>query len=423
MSVPEVTEEIFEPKSSSVDVADMKSSKIRSGALVLALGGLVPAAGCFSATSMETSDTEDGDSTGVDDPSAGSSATSSAGSTTTADPSTSSTSGMQPEDDDGAETSGSEDESSSGFETSSTTDDSETSSEESSTSDGDIAPLVSETIPADGDAGVLADAAIEIQFSEPMDQAATQAAYQSMDIPTALVTFSWNDAGDRMTVTPTFSLLYALANEVEEPAYAYSFTITTTAESEAGIGLEEDLEVEFTTLRRFVQVFDYDNPLSGSVRDLAGPINAPNLGDTATNDPSRYFVTFDISERAPDIVEVQNALLLVERSNNVTGSPFTELGAVVYQPVHYDVLNDATFDTEGLSSAYAVFPTIADPAETVDVGDDFEDLLADPDAYNDLLQFRLFWFPNESNGDNDYDSILINEGTNPPQLSLQYLAP
>ena len=37
--------------------------------------------------------------------------------------------------------------------------------------------------PADGDAGVPADAAIVVEFSEPMDRASVEAAYASQHLP------------------------------------------------------------------------------------------------------------------------------------------------------------------------------------------------------------------------------------------------
>lgn len=60
--------------------------------------------------------------------------------------------------------------------------------------DDTTAPTIASISPDRMDEGVYEDEAIVIQFSEAMDKAQTQAAFQSADIPG--VTFSWNASGD-----------------------------------------------------------------------------------------------------------------------------------------------------------------------------------------------------------------------------------
>ena len=404
-------EKSSEPESGSVYLAGMKSTSIRRNTLTLCLAAL-PTVGCFSVDrsgSMDADADTEGETEGEP---------SSSSDPTTPDPTTDPTGAPSTT---GASTSDAS--------TSSGNDDSDESGDDSSgspsdeTSGGVNAPTIVETLPADGAVGVAEDATIEIVFSEPMDQAATQAAYQSADLPAALVTFSWNDAGDRLTITPSELLAYNVADAVEDPARTYAFTITTTAESEDGVALEADVEVEFSTARLFLQYFPADGDLTGAVRDLEGPIGTGHLGDTNTNDRSRFFVSFDVSAMAPDVIELGGAEMTVTRGAQVSGNPFVDLGAVVFQHVQYDALDASTYDIAGIGNGDALFATAEGTEQTVDVAPALNLLLDDPDGYDHHLQFRFVWFPSEGNADGLYDSIMIDEGTNPPVLGVLYLAP
>ncbi len=395
----------------------MKSSSIRRNTLTLCLAAL-PAVACFSADdpsgSGETETSSENETGGQTPSSSDPTADPTADPTSdpTSDPSDPSTTGMTTSD----ESTSSDEE---------TTDEPPGESSEDSgdeTSGGVVAPQIVETIPADGAVGVAEDSTIEIVFSEPMDKVATQAAYQSADLPAAAVTFAWNEAGDRLTITPNELLAYNPAYDLDDPARTYAFTITTAAESEDGVALASDIQVEFSTLRLFLQYFTADAGLSGAVRDLAGVIGSGQLGDSITNDPSRYFVSFDLSGMAPDVVDWA-AEMTVTRGAVISGNPFVDLGAVLFQQVQYDALVASTYDTAAIGSGYALFPVATPAQQTVDVASHLGVVLEDPDTYNNRLQFRFVWWPSETDGDGAYDSIAIDEAGSPPRLGVLYLAP
>ena len=101
-------------------------------------------------------------------------------------------------------------------------------------------PTVVSVSPADGSIGVTADAKIIVTFSKPMDQAATQAAYQSADLPSTGVTFDWNAAATEMTVKPNAPLIYATGSDPNAVvAKAYAFRLTSTAKDKTGNALVE----------------------------------------------------------------------------------------------------------------------------------------------------------------------------------------
>jgi hypothetical protein len=72
-----------------------------------------------------------------------------------------------------------------------------------------VAPVVVSVSPANGTTGVSANTTIVVTFSKPMDRALTQAAYQSTDLPTANVTFTWDVSDTVMTIKPNAALEYA----------------------------------------------------------------------------------------------------------------------------------------------------------------------------------------------------------------------
>ncbi|MEM6295357.1 MAG: Ig-like domain-containing protein [Myxococcota bacterium] len=320
------------------------------------------------------------------------------------------------EDDPGDETS---DDETSGDETSGD----QTSGDQTSGTPGDI-PSILDISPADGEAGVYADSTITIQFSEPMDQAATQAAYQSADLPAAAVTFDWNAAGDTLTITPNAPLDYAEGTSpASTDALPYTFTISTAAESELGEGLPDDTEVTFTTLRRLSESFEDDPNLSGRVRDLAGATLLAGsylLGDNTNNDVARGFVTFDIASIADGAVEIEDATLHARWSQQV-GNPFVDLGAVLYQHVQYDAFNDALFDVPGIGSAAGLFGTAAEDEVDRDVTDIAQAVLDDDATYEQRVQFRMLWFISETDGDSSSDGVTLIASD--LGLALTYLAP
>lgn len=279
-----------------------------------------------------------------------------------------------------------------------------------------------EVSPADGEAGVTDDAVIVVTFSEPMNKAATQAAYQSADIPAAMATFSWNDAGDELTITPNELLEYAEGDDPDTlEALSYAWTITSAAESADGDVLAEDQSFSFTTLRRFLQNIAYDQSLTGKITDLNDKAKTPYLGDYDDNDTARYFVTFDLGSLAPDVADVEMAELNAARLEAPIGTPFTQLGGVDYAPVVFDALEGETFDIDTVGGADWLFPTSDDVDVGVDATDHLEAALADPGMYGNRLQYRFAWFPNETDGNDDLDGITLS--TSDIDVWVLYLAP
>ncbi len=257
-----------------------------------------------------------------------------------------------------------------------------------------------------------------------MDKAATQAGYQSVDLPAAAVTFEWNAAGDELTITPNAPLAYAEGTDPgSTEALSYSFTLTTAAESEQGEALPEDTEVSFSTLRRLSQDFEDDPLLSGRVRDLGGATllgGSYLLGDASNNDVGRGFVSFDVSLLAEGPVTVETANFHARWSQQI-GNPFIDLGAVVYQHVAYDTFDNALFDTPGIGAADGLFGTALEDEVDRDVTSVVETVLSDAATYEQRVQFRMLWFFSETDGDGQNDGVTLIASD--LGLELTYLAP
>ena len=368
---------------------------------VLAL--LTLACACYAPADPVDEDAESSESSG--DPATTASTT--AGTTATSAGTTAGTT-VGTSADDSADTS--DEESSSG-------DEADASSDEETTA-GATVPSVVETAPSDGESGVLADAAFVVHFSEAMDQAATQAAYQSADVPAAAVTFAWNDAGDELTITPNAALAYAMGY-VDVAPLEHGFTITTAASSLAGVMMDHDVDVSFTTLRRIEQVVERSEALSGNVAADNGALGSLFFGDRNTNEHVCWAVTFDTTELAADVAALESAELRASW-NGQSGNPWTGLGGgTVFQHVVYTGL-DGACEVAAEGSASGLFGGIGDVDVMRDVAGPLDAVLADPDAYDSLLQLRIRWLL-ESDNDGAYDSVsLVPEDL---ELHLTYLAP
>jgi len=286
------------------------------------------------------------------------------------------------------------------------------------------APTIVEILPEDGAVGVAADTSIVVRFSEPMDQASTQAAYQSSDIPAGAVTFGWNAAGDELTITPNDPLEYAAGtNPATLDALSYSFTLTSAGESEDGVALDGNTESSFSTLRRLTLEFEQDDEMSGRVRDLGGATLASTqyaLGDTPINDTTRGYVTFDLATLPDGPATVEDANLHAE-FGQVYGNPFVDLGVVLYQHVAYDSFEPALFDIDPVGVSSGLFGTINDDEVDRDVTEVAAEVLADPEGFQDRLQLRFLWVFNETDGDFDNDTVTMMASA--LRLDLQVLVP
>jgi Bacterial Ig-like domain len=65
------------------------------------------------------------------------------------------------------------------------------------------APSVLRVSPSDGALGVARDGLIVVTFNHPMDAVATEAAYESSDLPATALDFSWDETGTTLTLHPT----------------------------------------------------------------------------------------------------------------------------------------------------------------------------------------------------------------------------
>lgn len=285
-------------------------------------------------------------------------------------------------------------------------------------------PYIVSISPSDGEVGVRAKTRIVVTFSEPMNEAATEGAYHSTDIPPGDVTMSWNDAGDELTIIPKEPLELAEGLDLEMvEALAYALTIGTEAQDLAGNPLEEDHAIEFWTARLILAPFPAMQDLSGTiaadgfVTDLS-----MTVGDGGDQASAHYkgFMSFDIGSLPEDIIELVAEMHL--HQEGAYGFPYEELGDLIAYDVEYSSMDASTFQAPPIAEVGVLSdnPDVETKALEVTsfVWDDYR-------ADRDTTQFRME-FPTANNLDNVADSAVFSSHPDSdiiPRLLVLYLVP
>ncbi len=301
-------------------------------------------------------------------------------------------------------------------------------------------PTVVSISPANGATGVRADARIVVTFSKPMDQAATQVAYQSADLPATAVTFDWNAAGTQMTVKPNAPLEYAKGADTSLVAKNYELKLTSTAKDQGGLALVP-LTSSFKTLRDIATVLSSDKTLDGYAQsdNFADSSNtALYVGDRDNNVGIRGFITFDLSGLSTNAgFQLLSATLRVQkyRASGVffVGSPYSlatnpaRINQIDLDHVDYgSSLEGSDYDTKSIAllgaiDSFAQRSTIQTQADVLSaVTDDITNRV----SRGNRSQYRLSLFE-QTNNDNAFDYVIYGSASlaPSPSLSLEYLIP
>ncbi|MEM7156322.1 MAG: Ig-like domain-containing protein [Myxococcota bacterium] len=267
--------------------------------------------------------------------------------------------------------------------------------------DDQDAPYVVSLSPETDEAGVLADTPIVIVFSEPMNREATEAAWVSATV--GAVDFSWNDAGDELTVTPRDPLEYAMVANDGEPALTYDWTLSAAATDEAGNLLEEAVVTSFTTLRAQSIFAEPVRKLSGSVvgdqwTELYSPSIGLMVGDDEANQFTRGLLTFpmEFPGNTTTILEAE----LDASHFTAEGTPYDDLGGSIrLHAVEFDIFDIAAADASMRSDVGPLAANAEQLMVEVDVSDAVRDSFAEALP---TTQFRA-QFTAETDGANDID--------------------
>ncbi len=290
-------------------------------------------------------------------------------------------------------------------------------------------PVVVEVSPVNGANGVRADAPIVVRFSEPMDRASTEAAYQSEGIPSASVAFEWSEDDTVLSILPGAPLEYGSGTDPElVPARRLSYFISASAASQAGEALSRTYEFSFSLLRQIeLTVFAVQNrDLSGSFRsnDTYGGGQCARdqvnmcVGDArvaGASEQSRGFISFELPPLPDSVVEVGAALNL--EITGMAGNPFAGLGGLVLEHIRFDAIGADAFSASALDEMGLI--ASEGGTGTLISADVSSALAADSDA-GSLTQYRLR-FEDATDDDNASDAILSAWDTQ--SIDVVYLMP
>ncbi len=302
-------------------------------------------------------------------------------------------------------------------------------------------PTVVSVSPANGATGVSADAKIVVTFSKPMDQAVTQVAYQSADLPASAVTFDWNAAGTEMTIKPNVPLEYAKETDVVVAAKNYEFKLTSTAKDRSGSALAP-LTASFKTLRDITAILSSDPTLDGYVQSdgfADSGDTAMYVGDRDNNVGVRGFLSFNLASLPTDPkVKLLSATLQVQKyilpsGVGYVGSPFNlasnpaRLDQMDLDHVFYgSSLDGSDYNISSLALLGAIdsFAQFNTPKTQADVLSAVADDLSNRVSRENRSQYRLSFFK-QTNNNNAFDLSYYGTASVAPKpsLKLEYLAP
>ena len=302
-------------------------------------------------------------------------------------------------------------------------------------------PTVVSVSPASGATGVSADAKIVVTFSKPMDQAVTQAAYQSASLPASGVTFDWDASGTVLTVTPNTPLVYATGTDPKVVvATIYAFSITSTAEDKLGNALVP-VNSSFKTLREITASLQSEAVRDGYVESGGSYDTTVDLyvGDSSNNSGVRGFLSFDLSSLPNSLTssDLVSGMLNLYKAV-VTNDPYTDLHdpctpaclttRVILDHVTYGItLDSADYYTPKLeASGYTDGLSVPIGYVTSDVLTSVRDDVTNRITRENRSQYRL-GFPLISDGDSKNDNVSYGAAESNfgyrPSLVLKYQIP
>ena len=282
------------------------------------------------------------------------------------------------------------------------------------------APTITGTGPVNGEKGVEKNAFIFVVFSEPMNQASAELAFQSADI-TGAKTFQWDPAGKIMRVDPSIPFVYATGTTpANTTAKKYSFTITTAAQDLAGNSLAANYTSSFTTLRSITQTLSAEPKLTGHVfSNGSASTLLCSVGDGPANITLRGFASFLKSPLAPGAKNVDLGELNLTATMQ-SGNPWggANLGNPRAHGVSYTALNSTAYSAPLVPTGSASIAGISTyPATRVlNVGALVKTAV---EGTGTRVQFRI-QFEKLHNGNGTSDFVRF---TTTPTLKVRYEAP
>ncbi len=275
------------------------------------------------------------------------------------------------------------------------------------------APRIESFSPAPGAVGIPQDEDITIVFSEPMDQASVEAAWNSSELSPEDVTFLWNGDGTMLTATAIDSLPLAEGVGLDPQsinALTIGIRIEATATDLAGNTLEEAGVTDFATQKRLRVALERSTELTRTMRSdgLVFGASAVRLivGDTSGNLQTKSFLSF--TTPALPVGALVEAAVISVNQNGIENAPYA-LGDMEIFHVNEGVIDAAIFDTAlAQIGVFSASDTLE--VKSIDVAQAFRDDVENQVARGGRTQYRLE-FPTGTDNDNADDEARISRSS------------
>jgi hypothetical protein len=290
-------------------------------------------------------------------------------------------------------------------------------------------PTIVSINPPNGAKGVNDEASIVITFSEKMNQAATQAAYQSADLSSSDVIFSWNAEGTVLTIKPNDFLEYAAGDDPSIEAKTYTLGVTSMAKDAAGNSLTP-FSSSFSTLKVIVTSIYATANLDGEV---IGVTNATAVSNstvirvgTTSDSIVRGFFSFDLTGLPAGVVTDEAKLII--NKEGMEGNPYEFSNMSLDHVIYGSNLSGDDYDTPVLADL-GIFDSASAPATgylSSNVTSALNDDLTNRASRGNRSQYRLsFRETDTQKGPPDYVSFKASEGPEGqrPFLNVVYYLP
>lgn len=259
-----------------------------------------------------------------------------------------------------------------------------------------LPPQITAFSPLDGATGVLADAVIEVTFSEPMNTAAVEAALSVSSVPQNQLDTSWNAKETTLSITPKGGLVYSNATSESDPARSYTVTIGTAARDRAGNRLDAPSSFSFATMRKVARTLSPSAAGNYTTYGRAvgdSPLMCPTSTDSvrtgwwtaiASSGTGYGFVRFDI-DALSKIHALESATFVAEQLAPDEG--FYPSGKVILEKLQPGRIDVPTVLDLDITHEYGTFAaSAATPKPSLEVTPEVN---ADRHAGTTQLVFRL----------------------------------